>query len=119
MPLIALDSRTKRGMLPDGAFRGQGRAYMTDEARIGSAAGQEVGACRRQTQPAVGTAAHYVCVRLILSIVEPPAHRAKLKGSRSIERPASAAEAAHIRGLHTALDDSCRAELRKLVVKIL
>jgi hypothetical protein len=113
-----LDGWTKRCILPGGALGRQGCAYVTDEARVGSAAGQEVGARRHQTQPAVGTAPHYICVRLILSIVEPPAHRAKLKASRSIERPASAAEAAHIRGLHTALDDSSRAELRKIVVKI-
>jgi hypothetical protein len=91
---------------------------MADESRIGSAASQEIGARRRQTQDTVRPPAHHICIRLILSIVEPPADGAQLKGSRRRERPASAAEAAHIRGLHTALDGACTAELRKIVVKI-
>jgi hypothetical protein len=116
---LALDRRAKGCILPSRALIGQRSAYVAHESRIGSAAGSEVGACHSQAQRAVGAAAHHICVRIILSIIEPPADGAELKRSRSGQRPASAAEAAHIRNLHTALDDRCRAELRKIVVKIL
>ena len=115
---VLLNSRTKRRILSRCALGRQWRTYVTDEPRIGGSAGQEVGARRGQAQDTVGTPAHHICIRLILSVVEPPADGAQLKGSRRRESPASAAEAAHIRGLHTALDGACTAELRKIVIKI-
>ena len=115
---VLLNSRAKRGILSRCALGGQWRTYVTDEPRIGGSAGQKVGARRRQAQDTVGPPANHICIRLVLSVVEPPADGAQLKGSRGRERPASAAEAAHIRGLHTALDGACTAELRKIVIKI-
>src|ERR1700753_984321 len=86
-----LDSRPKRRIWEGCAFRGQRRTHPADETRIGSSAGQEVRACRGQTQDAVGAAAHHIRIHLVLTIVLPPADGAELEDSRSSQRPAATA----------------------------
>ena len=76
---------------------------MTKKSRIGSPASQEVRARSGEAQYAVGTATHHIRIPFVLSIVLPPADGAELKDSRNRERPATAAQATHIGGLHTGL----------------
>src|SRR6476469_2994665 len=89
----SLNSRTKRRVLTDFAFGWKRSAHAAKESRIRGAVGEEVRACRGQAQAAIGPAAHHVGIRLILSVVQPPAHRAELKDSGSSERSAAAAQA--------------------------
>ena len=100
------------------AFSRQRRAHMADKLRIGCAAGEKIRARSGQAQGAIRSTAHHVRIRLVLPVIQPPAHGAKFKGTWRGERPASAAEAAHTRNSHTPLDDTWQAELRKFVVNI-
>jgi hypothetical protein len=91
---------------------------MIHKARVSRAISAEVAPSLREAQQSIRAPADHIRICIILAIILPPAHRAQLEGSRSGQRPAPAAQATNIRGLHSALDDAEIQELRKIFVQI-
>ena len=89
-----------------GMFDRQCRTHVAEKPWIGCPAGQEIRARRGEAQHAIGTAAHHIGIRFILSIVLPPAHGAQFEDSRCSECPASTAQAAHMSSSHTVSSQS-------------
>jgi hypothetical protein len=97
----------------DYLLRGKRRADAAHESWIRSPVGEKIGASNGQAQRAIRTAAHHVCVALILAVVLPPTDRAQLEDAGRAQGPAATTKAAHTHHIHTASDAMSGWELQE------
>jgi hypothetical protein len=87
-------------------------SHSAREPRIGCSVADKILPCHGQAEPSIYRAAHHVCIRIILTVVLPPAHRAQRERPRPAQRLVSTTQAAHRgRGRHVLLYEFSRGAL--------